>query len=80
MRRGAVMLPFLTGALPKTGTGKILDRELTGSGKAGSAAPALDAQDHDEEQVVQGVQDICGPQKAGFLHSPAEDHAEDEQA
>ena len=43
MYRGAVTFPFLTGALPKTRTGKILERELTGSGKVGSDAPALGA-------------------------------------
>ena len=43
MRRGAVMLPFLTGLLIETGTGKILERELTGSGKVESDAPVLGA-------------------------------------
>lgn len=43
MCRGAVTLPFLTGALSKTRTGKILERELTSSGKVGSDAPALGA-------------------------------------
>jgi len=41
MRRGAVTLPFLTGVLVETRTGKILERELTGSGKVESDAPAL---------------------------------------
>jgi hypothetical protein len=43
MRRGAVTLPFLTGVLVETRTGKILERELTGSGQVGSDAPVQGA-------------------------------------
>jgi hypothetical protein len=43
MRRGAVTLPFLTGVLVETRTGKILEHELTRSGKVESDAPALGA-------------------------------------
>jgi hypothetical protein len=33
MRRGDVTLPFLTGVLVETRTGKMLERELTGSAR-----------------------------------------------
>jgi acyl-CoA synthetase (AMP-forming)/AMP-acid ligase II len=61
--RGDAAPPLFMDDLPKTATGKILKRELTGSGRAGSdaTAPALGAQDHDDKQVVQGVQYVRSP-------------------